>query len=104
MSASPAARRIQFSTTTSPCAKRASPASPRPIGSRSSASSDSRAPYFAAMFFPTTKRDARRILLVEFNPHQILVATLTQQRGGRTVVEAAAEFDRDDTAGFREWL
>lgn len=52
------------------------------------------------MPFKIPTRDARRILLVEFNPYQILVADLRRTETGDVVVEAVAEFDRDDLDGL----
>ena len=56
------------------------------------------------MFSKLSKRRTRRILVVEFNPYQILVAKISRPHRGPVVLDAAAEFDRDDTDGVRSWL
>jgi hypothetical protein len=53
---------------------------------------------------PIPKRDSSRMLLVEFNPYQVLVAELTRPRRGHLMVESVAEFDRDDLDGMNEWF
>lgn len=50
------------------------------------------------------KRSANRVLALEFNPYQILVAEITRPRRGNVVVESAAEFNREDTNGLRRWI
>lgn len=49
-------------------------------------------------------RQARRSVVIEFNPHQVLVAGITRPRRGPLVVECAAEFGATDTAAIRDWL
>lgn len=56
------------------------------------------------MFSKLSKRRTRRILVVEFNPWQILAAKISRSPRGPMALEAAAEFDRDDIAGFDAWL
>jgi hypothetical protein len=56
------------------------------------------------MFSKLSKRRTRRILVVEFNPYQILVAKISRPHRGPVVLESAAEFDRTDAAGLRNWL
>ncbi len=53
------------------------------------------------MFHRFTKN---RSLLIEINPHQILVAGITRQRQGPATIDFAAEFDRDNLAGLRQWI
>lgn len=62
------------------------------------------APARTALFFKVPRRSPRRILVVEFNPYQILAAEFSRSRRGEFVLEAAAEFERGDTAGFSAWL
>jgi hypothetical protein len=50
------------------------------------------------------KRHTDRRLVLEFNPYQILAASLTCPRAGAVVMDAAAEFDRDDDDGYRRWV
>lgn len=45
-----------------------------------------------------------RSLLIEINPHQILVAGITRQRRGPVVIDCAAEFARGNTAGLQQWI
>ncbi len=45
-----------------------------------------------------------RSLLIEINPHQILVAGITRQRSGPVTIDYAAEFDRGNLAGVRSWI
>lgn len=51
-----------------------------------------------------SKRPSRRIILVEFNPYQILVAEISVPARGPMTVEATAELDRQDTTGLRAWM
>ena len=55
---------------------------------------------FSSLF----SRNARRSLLIEINPNQILVAGIDRPDDGPGVLEFAAEFNRDDDAGLRQWL
>ncbi len=50
------------------------------------------------------KRNARRSLLIEVNPYQILAAGFSQPEEGTTILDCAAEFDSDDDVGLRQWL
>jgi hypothetical protein len=43
-------------------------------------------------------------LVIEINPHQVLVAGITRQRRGPVTIEYAAEFDRENTAALRLWI
>lgn len=52
------------------------------------------------LFHNRTKRD----LLIEINPYQILVAGIVRQRREPVTVEFAAEFERDNVAGLRQWI
>ncbi|HWA27889.1 MAG TPA: hypothetical protein VG734_19695 [Lacunisphaera sp.] len=45
-----------------------------------------------------------RSLLIEINPHQVLVAGIVRQRRGPVTIEFAAEFDRENTAALRLWI
>lgn len=56
------------------------------------------------MFFKISQSDPRRIILVEFNPFQILVAEISRSRRGEVVLESAAEFEPDDFDGFGDWI
>ncbi len=47
---------------------------------------------------------SRRSLLIEINPYQILAAGVVRSDRHGTVVDCAAEFDRADDAGLRQWL
>jgi hypothetical protein len=58
----------------------------------------------SSTIFRIPKRQAGRLVAVEFNPFQILAVEVNRQRGGNTVLEAAAEFGRDDTEGLRRWI
>lgn len=49
-------------------------------------------------------RQARRSVVIEFNPHQVLVAGITRPRRGPVVIECAAEFAAMDTGAIRDWL
>jgi hypothetical protein len=49
-------------------------------------------------------RGTGRILVVEFNPYQILIVGLLRPHRGPAVVEFVAEFDRRDLAGLRQWI
>ncbi len=58
-----------------------------------------------ALKFPSVAaRNSRRIVAVEFNPYQILAVEISRPHRGAVVVEATAEFDREDTAGLGAWL
>src|SRR5882672_5198324 len=46
----------------------------------------------------------RPTFLIEINPYQILTAKLSRPDQGPVVLERAAEFDRQDEAGLRQWL
>lgn len=50
------------------------------------------------------RNSRRRQLLIEFNPHQLLVAGISRTEQGPAVVNCAAEFDRNDDTGLRQWL
>ena len=50
------------------------------------------------------KRNARRSLLIEVNPYQILAAGFSQPEEGTVILDCAAEFDTDDDLGLRQWL
>jgi hypothetical protein len=54
--------------------------------------------------FPLATRHARRRLVLEFNPHQVLAAEISRPQRGKVVVEATAEFARQDAAGLSQWL
>src|SRR5258708_33891389 len=56
----------------------------------------SRSPFF--------RRKARRSLLLEVNPFQVLVAGLHRINGGPAVIDCPAEFAGEDDAGLRAWL
>lgn len=56
------------------------------------------------MPLPRLQRPARRTLLIEFNPYQILAAEISRPRRGPVVLESAAEFTREDTDGLRRWI
>ncbi len=56
------------------------------------------------MFPAFNSRPSRRQLVLEFNPHQVLAAEISQPSRGRVVIEATAEFSRDDGAGLSQWL
>jgi Tfp pilus assembly protein PilN len=45
-----------------------------------------------------------RSLLIEINPHQVLVAGITRQRQGPVTIDFAAEFDRGNDAALRLWI
>lgn len=45
-----------------------------------------------------------RSLLIEINPHQVLVAGITRQRRGPVTIDFVAEFDRENTAALRLWI
>ncbi len=49
-------------------------------------------------------RNARDSLLIEFNPYQILAATIDRPDSGPVTIKSAVEFDSDDDAGLRQWL
>src|ERR1700709_801631 len=49
-------------------------------------------------------RNSKRSLLIEINPYQILVAGISHSDQGSDVLECAAEFDRKDDAGLKQWL
>jgi hypothetical protein len=51
-----------------------------------------------------SNRNTRQSLLIEFNPYQILAATIDRPDNGPCVVGAAVEFDAEDDAGLRHWL
>ncbi len=46
----------------------------------------------------------KRGLLIEINPYQILVAGIIRERREPVTVEFAAEFERDNVAGLRQWI
>ena len=50
------------------------------------------------------QRKIRRGLLIEINPYQILVAGISRLDASPAVLDCAAEFDREDEAGLRQWL
>ncbi|HEY4302155.1 MAG TPA: hypothetical protein VGM73_14870 [Candidatus Didemnitutus sp.] len=52
------------------------------------------------MFF----KSARRGLLLEFNPHRILVAGVAAWQSEPILIDGLAEFDARDIDGFRSWL
>ncbi len=54
----------------------------------------------SSLFQNRTKRG----LLIEINPYQILVAGIIRQRREPVTVEFAAEFERDNVAGLRQWI
>src|SRR5947207_10704321 len=56
------------------------------------------------MGFSLSKRSAPRMVVVEFNPFQILAAEIHRPRRGKIVVESAAEFNREDVDGLRRWV
>lgn len=62
-----------------------------------------RAP-FPVNFPDLLTRSSRRGLLIEINPYQILAAGITHLDETPAVLDCAAEFDRDDDAGLRQWL
>jgi Tfp pilus assembly protein PilN len=49
-------------------------------------------------------RHARRGLLIEINPYQILAAGISRLDESPLLLDCAAEFDRDDNAGLHQWL
>jgi hypothetical protein len=49
-------------------------------------------------------RHSRRGLLIEINPYQVLAAGISRLDESPLVFDCAAEFDRDDDAGLRQWL
>lgn len=51
-----------------------------------------------------SNRNARQSLLIEFNPYQIIAATIDRPDSGPVVVGSAVEFDAEDDAGLRQWL
>jgi hypothetical protein len=51
-----------------------------------------------------SNRNARHSLLIEFNPYQILAATIDRPDSGPVTLKSTAEFDADDDAGLRAWL
>jgi hypothetical protein len=55
---------------------------------------------FSSLF----SRNSRRTLVIEINPYQILAAKVSRPEEGPVVLERAAEFDRQDDAGLRQWL
>ncbi len=56
------------------------------------------------MFAKSPKTNPRRLLLVEFNPYQILVAEVSRPERGVVRLESCAEFERDDVEGLRSWM
>ena len=54
--------------------------------------------------FDIFNRSSRHSLLLEINPYQILAARISRPDPGPVVLESAAEFDREDDAGLRQWL
>ena len=49
-------------------------------------------------------RLSRRGLLIEINPYQVLAAGITRLDESPLSLDCAAEFDRGDDAGLRQWL
>jgi hypothetical protein len=49
-------------------------------------------------------RHSRRGLLIEINPYQILAAGISRLDETPVSLDCAAEFDREDDAGLRQWL
>ncbi|MDQ5977686.1 MAG: hypothetical protein QG602_658 [Verrucomicrobiota bacterium] len=49
-------------------------------------------------------RNSRQSLLIEVNPYQILAAGIDRPDTGPVTIEVAAEFDRSDAEGLRDWL
>lgn len=49
-------------------------------------------------------RRSRRGLLIEFNPYQILAAGISRLEESPVTLDCAAQFDREDDAGLRQWL
>jgi hypothetical protein len=49
-------------------------------------------------------RNTRQSLLIEFNPYQILAATIDRPDSGPVTIKSTAEFDASDDAGLRQWL
>src|ERR1700712_3362816 len=49
-------------------------------------------------------RNSKRSLLIEINPYQILVAGISHFDQSPDVLEFAAEFERKDDAGLKQWL
>jgi hypothetical protein len=49
-------------------------------------------------------RNTRQSLLIEFNPYQILAATIDRPDSGPVTIQSTAEFDASDDAGLRLWL
>lgn len=49
-------------------------------------------------------RGARRYLVVEINPFQVLVMGINRPRRGPVTIEFTGEFERDDTETLRRWL
>lgn len=49
-------------------------------------------------------RHSRRRLVLEFNPHQVLAAEISHVQRGKVVVEAMAEFPREDSSGLTSWI
>ena len=49
-------------------------------------------------------RHSRRGLLIEINPYQILAAGITRLDESPLSLDCAAEFERGDDAGLRQWL
>src|SRR4051812_45702959 len=56
------------------------------------------------MFPNLSQRHVRRILVVEFSPYQILALEISRSHHGPVVLDSAAEFSREDTAGLDRWL
>jgi hypothetical protein len=56
------------------------------------------------IFSDLFKRNARRNLLIEINPYQILAAGFSRPDEGTAILDCAAEFDSDDDLGLRQWL
>lgn len=50
------------------------------------------------------RRQTRRSVVIEFNPHRALVAGIARPRRGPVRIECAAEFAPADTAAIRRWL
>jgi hypothetical protein len=57
-----------------------------------------------SLFTPLSRRNARRSVVVEFNPNQILAAEISRPYRGAAIIESAAEFDREDTVGLGRWI
>jgi hypothetical protein len=56
------------------------------------------------MFPNLATRHSRRRIVLEFNPHQVLAAEISRPQRAKVVLDAMAEFAREDVAGLSHWL